>query len=183
MNELIIIPIEDDKDFPVSAKDLYEFLGITLRFNDWINNAITDYDFKEDEDYRFSPIFRENSKGGRPLKDYYVSLEMAKEIAMVAKSEKGRQVRRYFIQKEKELRLAKDHIRALELANANLEKEKAITAQKQLQIECSDLRKLNRHMELDIASVKSIGKIQSKLVDDMYKELRRVENRDARRKS
>lgn len=177
MNDLVSIPLKDNTEFPVNARDLHSFLGVKTRFNDWIQRRLVDYQFSIDEDYLVVLNLEYNPQGGsEPRKDFHLSIDVAKELSMVEKTDKGRQVRRYFIQKEKELRLARDRIRELEVANLKL-------VQQQLQIECTDLRKLNRHMELDIASVKSIGKIQSKLVDDMYKELRRVENRDARRKS
>lgn len=176
MNELELIRIEEHKDFPVDARDLHEFLGVSHRFNDWIVNRLSEYPFVEDEDYRFYSNFSKTPTGGRPPKDYMISLDMAKELSMVEKTEKGRRVRKYFIQKEKELQLAKKNILELEMANSKL-------VEQTLRIECSSLKKQNRALELDIISERSINKIRAKLVDDMYKELRRVENYASSRKN
>ncbi len=87
----------------INARDLHSFLEVQTRFNDWIKSRISDYQFAENLDYmefysKFSktPIF-----GGRPKKDYLISLDMAKELAMVERNEKGRLARRYFIEMEK----------------------------------------------------------------------------------
>jgi len=82
----------------VDARELYEFLGVHHRYRDWIKNTIRDYRFKEGED--FCTFFSESS-GGRPSKEYTLSLDMAKELSMVAKTEKGRKARKYFIKCEK----------------------------------------------------------------------------------
>ena len=74
------------------------------RFNDWITTRISEYDFVENQDY---VRFTENSvkpQGGRPSQEYYITLEMAKELAMVERNEKGREARRYFIECEKKLK-------------------------------------------------------------------------------
>ena len=66
-----------------------------------MKERIEEYGFEEGKD--FSPISGK-STGGRPSKDYRISLDMAKELAMVERNEKGRIIRRYFIECEKRLR-------------------------------------------------------------------------------
>lgn len=70
----------------------------------WLKERIEQYGFVEGED--FSPISGK-STGGRPTIEYHLTLDMAKELAMVENNEQGRIVRRYFIQSEKELRHSK----------------------------------------------------------------------------
>lgn len=84
-----------------NARDLHAAIGVGRDFATWIKQRIAEYGFVESED--FSPI-RGKSRGGRPSADYYLTLDMAKELAMVENNDRGRQVRRYFIQIEKNAR-------------------------------------------------------------------------------
>lgn len=92
----------------VNARELHEFLGNKTRFNDWIKNRINEYEFKENVDFvgftenLVKPQNQEN-KGGRPTKEYFVTLNMAKELAMVERTDKGREARQYFIACEQKL--------------------------------------------------------------------------------
>lgn len=91
----------------VNARDLHEFLGVETRFDDWIRRRVEEYGFAENQDYvRFSSKMRKTPEGGRPAKDYHLSLGMAKELAMVEKTDKGRQARRYFIDCERRAKSA-----------------------------------------------------------------------------
>jgi len=92
MKELIKIT-----DNAVDARELYDFLEIKHLFRNWISNAIRDYGFKKGED--FSYFFNE-STGGRPSKEYALTIGMAKELSMVAKTLKGKKARKYFIKCE-----------------------------------------------------------------------------------
>lgn len=84
-----------------NARDLHTALQISTRFDDWMRRRIEEYGFVEGED--FSSNLRK-SRGGRPRIDYRLTIDMAKELAMIENNEVGRQVRRYFIRAEKELR-------------------------------------------------------------------------------
>jgi phage anti-repressor protein len=88
-----------------NARDLHASLKVETRFNDWIDRRIEDYGFVEGEDF-YSNLSKtpKGSKGGRPTIDYHLTLDMAKELAMIENNEIGRAVRRYFIQAEKTLR-------------------------------------------------------------------------------
>ncbi|MGV6473557.1 antA/AntB antirepressor family protein [Azotobacter vinelandii] len=83
------------------AQELHAFLEVQTRFNDWIGRRIEQYGFIEGEDF-YSVLSK--SAGGRPSQDYHLTLDMAKELAMVENNEKGRQIRRYFIAMEREAR-------------------------------------------------------------------------------
>lgn len=86
--------------FPANVKFLFDFLEIDTKFADWINRRINHYDFIENQDYIIKEVFT----GHRPRKEYYATLDMAKELCMVENNEKGRQARRYFIACEKRLK-------------------------------------------------------------------------------
>ncbi len=83
----------------VNAREIHEHLEVKTRFNDWINRAIQKYDFKENVDYS---KMSKSPNGGRPEQDYIVTLDMAKELAMLENNPKGRETRKYFIAVEKE---------------------------------------------------------------------------------
>ncbi len=86
--------------FPANVKFLFYFLEIDTKFADWIKNRISHYNFIENQDYIIKIVYTK----GRPRKEYYVTLDMAKELCMVENNEKGRQARRYFIECEKRLK-------------------------------------------------------------------------------
>lgn len=87
----------------VSARDLHAFLEVKSRFNDWIANRIKDFDFVENQDYL--TLTKKIVSGGL-AKEYLLTLNMAKELSMVERNEKGKQARQYFIQCEKQLKVA-----------------------------------------------------------------------------
>lgn len=92
-------------DNRVDARSLHQSLDVRTRFDDWIRARVIEFGFMEGED--FTLIFQENPSGnGRPRKDYLLTLDMAKELAMVERNEAGRRVRRYFIEVEKRAREA-----------------------------------------------------------------------------
>lgn len=98
MNELIKINETDGKQ-SVSARELHEKLEVKTSFKDWINRMIA-YGFEEGKDFC---SFLSESTGGRPNKEYAISIDMAKEICMIQRSEIGKKFRQYFIECEKKL--------------------------------------------------------------------------------
>lgn len=89
-----------------NARDLHAFLGVKKVFAAWITNRISEYEFIENQDYILLSNFgkQTSGRGGHNRKDYHLTLDTAKELAMVERNEKGRQIRRYFIECEKKLR-------------------------------------------------------------------------------
>lgn len=100
MNELIKIQTNEQGQQLVSGRELHEVLGIKSRFNDWIRNMLA-YGFVEDMDYT---KFLVQCVRGQNQYDYILTLEMAKHIAMLQRSEIGMTVRKYFIECEKKLK-------------------------------------------------------------------------------
>lgn len=104
-NDLIPVYQNEKQERLVDARELHEFLEVGRDFTTWIKDKINKYDFIENYDY--AVVFTksgENSLGGRPRTDYILQMDMAKEVAMVENNERGKQVRRYFIEVEKRYR-------------------------------------------------------------------------------
>ncbi|MDY5817076.1 MAG: phage antirepressor KilAC domain-containing protein [Treponema sp.] len=123
MNELAIkVNYESDKP-TVSGRELHEKLGIKTAYKDWFPR-MCEYGFIEGEDFC---SFLSGSTGGRPATEHQLTIEMAKQICMIQRTEIGKQYREYFIELEKkwnspELVMA----RALKMANQQIER---VTAQ------------------------------------------------------
>ena len=83
-----------------NARELHAFVESKQQYTDWIKNRINEYGFIQDEDY-FVITERTN---GRPRKEYHITLDMGKELGMVERNERGRQIRQYFIRCERTLK-------------------------------------------------------------------------------
>lgn len=104
MKELIEVKNEKG-ELLVSARDLFEGLGGKERFSKWITRMLG-YGFEENIDYVVcTKKYTANQHGGeKELDDYALKIDMAKEICMLQKSDKGRQYRKYFLECEKKLK-------------------------------------------------------------------------------
>ena len=119
---LIPVNTNSPERITVSARDLYAALEVKDHFKDWFPR-MCDYGFEEGKD--FCGFLRE-STGGRPARDAEITIEMAKEICMLQRSEKGKQARQYFIQLEKDWNSPEKVMsRALQIANQQLKSLKA----------------------------------------------------------
>ena len=83
-----------------NARELHAFVESKQEYATWIKNRINEYGFIQDEDY-FIITERTN---GRPRKEYHITLDMGKELGMVERNERGRQIRQYFIRCERTLK-------------------------------------------------------------------------------
>ena len=88
----------------VNARELHSFLEVGKVFASWIKDRIEQYNFIENLDYGVFTETGNNLSGGRPSKEYAISIDMAKELAMVERNDKGRQARQYFIECERRLK-------------------------------------------------------------------------------
>jgi phage anti-repressor protein len=122
-NELIQIQAINGEQL-IDGRELHEFLSVKTKFTQWFSIRINEYKFKENIDFFASQkIEAKNSRGGHNSKDFMLTLDMAKELAMIERNEKGRQIRQYFIACEKKLR---SQIEALPSINQNLKGIKPI---------------------------------------------------------
>ena len=118
MNELLKIEINKNQEQVVSGRLLHQFLGINTRYNDWFNRML-EFEFVEGKD--FYSILSKTPNGGRPSTDHILKLSMAKELCMLARNEKGKQARWYFIKCEEAWNSPQSIMnRAVILANAQL---------------------------------------------------------------
>lgn len=125
-----IIQQHQDSQKAVSARELYDFLQPTERFASWFERQLQ-YGFVVNQDYLGCEVF--NTLARQSLQDYFISVDMAKEISMIQRSDKGKQARQYFIECERRsnqpvpifqipqtlgeaLQLAADQAKQLELA-------------------------------------------------------------------
>jgi anti-repressor protein len=96
MNNLIPINYDNDRQ-TVDGRSLHEFLEVDSNYTTWFKR-MTEYGFIDGTD--FIP-FVEESTGGRPSDNHQLTIEMAKELCMIQRTEKGKQARQYFIELEK----------------------------------------------------------------------------------
>ena len=87
-----------------TPRDLHAHLQIGRDFSNWIKDIIYSRDFIDNEDFEVFPKFGENPSGGRPSKEYRLTMDMAKWISLSANNTRGDEARRYFITREKKLR-------------------------------------------------------------------------------
>ncbi|SSW68491.1 antA/AntB antirepressor family protein [Achromobacter agilis] len=99
-----------------NARDLHSFLEVGKDFSTWIKDRIDQYAFVEHQDFEVFTEIGENLRGGRPIKEYVLTLDMAKELSMVERNAKGKQARLYFIECERRLHDQTGHPRAPEAA-------------------------------------------------------------------
>lgn len=126
MNGLLKINYETEQP-TVSARELHEGLEINTRFNDWFSR-MTEYGFENGKDF-YSKMSKTSETGGRPAVDYQISIDMAKQICMIQRNEKGRQYRQYFLDMEKAWNTPEQiFARALKMADQQIEKLKASNA-------------------------------------------------------
>jgi len=85
----------------VNARDLHLFLEIRKDFSTWIKDRIEQFDFTENQDFVCSPILGSKGRGGHNAKDYHLTMDMAKELSMVERNDKGKEARKYFIECER----------------------------------------------------------------------------------
>lgn len=98
-NDLVPVYETSTGEKVVYGTELHAVLEVRSNYRDWIKNRLDDCEAIENEDYE---SFAKNlAKGGRPSIDHIIKLDTAKEMAMLERNEKGKQVRRYFIQVEK----------------------------------------------------------------------------------
>ena len=130
MNELINVTLNENHEPVISARQLHEALEVKTEYKKWFKR-MTDYGFTENEDYVKVTQKCLTSSTGQNITDHIIKLDMAKEIAMIQRTDKGKEVRTYFIQVEKDfnspekimaraLLMADNKIKLLESQNENL---------------------------------------------------------------
>ena len=97
--ELIKVTVKNDQQL-VSARDLHKGLRLKKQFTDWAKQNFKD--FEEGADFVFTPGSVNMPNGGtKPIQDYALTLDMAKQLCMMSHSDLGKEYRRYFIELER----------------------------------------------------------------------------------
>lgn len=121
MEEVPLLNVHEDSDFPIDGRELHKALEIETEYRHWFPR-MCEFGFVEGKDFRSKMT---ESTGGRPGVNHDLSIEMAKEIAMVQRNEAGRRIRQYLIRVEEDWnKPEKVFARALQMANKLLEQSK-----------------------------------------------------------
>ena len=133
MNELIKVEINENQEPVISGRELHEKLEIETPFRIWFPR-MCEYGFSENIDY--TPYIFVHPKNNQETIDYILKLDMAKEISMIQRNEKGKQIRKYFIEVEKEFN-SPDKImaRGLLIADKTIKEQKTLISNLEYKIE------------------------------------------------
>ena len=104
--ELIKVTTNEEGKRLVSARELHEFLEVKTKYVDWFNR-MKEYGFEENTDFVLVTQKRETNNPKNPyteIQDHAMNIDMAKELSMIQRTEKGKEARQYFIQCEKQLK-------------------------------------------------------------------------------
>lgn len=137
MNELIKVNVSENEEQTVSGRELHAFLEVESRYNDWFARMLK-YDFVEGTDYILKNEYIHSDKREREYTqtDHILKLDMAKELCMIARNEKGKQARQYFLQVERDWNSPeKVMARALRIAEKSLSEYKCLCEAQAQQIE------------------------------------------------
>lgn len=132
-----IAPIFDNEngEVRISGRQLHMFLEVQTPYAKWFDR-MTEYGFTEGTDFWTNLSKTSSELGGRPATDHLMTLSMAKELAMLQRTEKGKEARRYFIHIEEEWNTPERVMaRALRFSERILSDTKALLADAQEQIE------------------------------------------------
>jgi len=122
MNKLINVTLNENQEPVVSGRQLHQVLGVKTAYKDWFKR-MTEYGFTENEDFLLLKNEQQTGRGGHNKINHVLKLDMAKEIAMIQRTDKGKEVRQYFIQVEKDFN-SPEKIMAPALQNADRKKIK-----------------------------------------------------------
>ena len=122
MNELINITLNENHEPIVSGRQLHEALGVKTEYRKWFGR-MAEYGFEENQDFARVTQKCPTPGGLQDMTDHIIKLDMAKEIAMIQRTDKGKEVRQYFIQVEKDFNSPeKIMARALLMADKKIHK-------------------------------------------------------------
>lgn len=100
IQQLVPVTMNDNEEVVISSRDLHKYLHIQTRYKVWILRML-EYGFEENEDYQRVTQKCDTPGGIQNQTDYILKIDMAKEICMIQRSERGRQARKHFIDMDK----------------------------------------------------------------------------------
>ncbi|MBA3755171.1 MAG: antA/AntB antirepressor family protein [Nitrosomonas sp.] len=184
MNNLIQISereIDGSNIQTVNARELHSFLEVGKDFSNWIKDRIDQYSFVANQDYVVYAKTGENLSGGRPQKEYAISLDMAKEMSMVERNEKCKEALQYFIECERRAKSnATDPMKAL--SDPTIMRsllltytEKVITLENKVLEQTSKVKAFDRIAGADgLVNLQAAGKILQQRPNKFIQKLREI---------
>lgn len=189
-NELVPVYETSTGEKVVYGSELHVVLEVKSRYREWIDRRFTDCEAVENEDFQVAEF---SAPSGQVKKDHIIKLDTAKEMAMLERNEKGKQVRRYFIQIEKRYKEQKKQLTVSEqikiIAQGNIQLEQKIDDVKQdLEDFKMDMPILGIEIDKITEAVHKRGvhalggkdtnayknkSLRSKVYQDIYRELKR----------
>lgn len=168
MNELIKVTYDNDRPV-VSARELHDFLEVETPYRIWFPR-MQEYGFTEGSDFNPYKNVRVQMEGNRTVNrevdDAALTIDMAKEICMIQRSEKGKQARQYFIQLEKDWNSPeKVMARALDIAHKQLaelkgENVKLLAENERQQQVIADFEPVKQYVDIILQSKGSLATSQ-----------------------
>ena len=198
--ELIKITTNENGEQLVSGRELHEFLEVGTPYHIWFPRMV-DYGFSENVDFITFEQKCSKPSGGRPLHDHAMTLDMAKEISMIQRTEKGKQARQYFIQVEKEYKeiqrklpntreaIQQLLLQGVEEVNQRVDnmEERLSNVEENAKLDTGDynvVAKRVRQRVYEVARAYGLNVKQSKLLSPLFKDInggiKRIANVDAR---
>ena len=194
MKDLIKITTNDKGQQLVSGRELHEFLGIKTKYKDWFPRMV-EYGFEEEIDFIRVAQKRATNNLKNPVTtviDHAISIDMAKEISMIQRTEKGKIARQYFINCEKKLKEVKklSPMELMELQFKALKEQKEKISQVEnrvykleedmplFQIDCKEIQALVRKKGIEaLGGYKSVAykdnSLRGKVYSDIQHQIRR----------
>ena len=189
-NDLVPVYETSTGEKVVYGTELHAILGVKSNYREWINRRIGDIDATENDDYEGVEI---STASGQNRKEHIIRLDIAKEMAMLERNEKGKQVRRYFINIEKKYKEQPRPKTAIELlklqTQAIIEVNEKIDSVKQdletfkqdmplLAVECDKITAAVRKRGVDAlggseSNAYKESSLHNKVFQDIYRELKR----------
>lgn len=164
MNEILKINLNENQEPIISGRELHQVLEVKTHYTKWFDR-MCEYGFTENIDYILVSQKCQTNNPKNPyteITDHAIKLDMAKEIAMIQRNEKGKQVRQYFIEVEKEYN-SPEKIMARALIFANKQVETLTLVNKQQEQQIKELQPKATYYDLilqcpDLLSVTQIAK-------------------------
>ena len=201
--ELIKITTNENGEQLVSGRELHEFLEVGTQYTKWFDR-MTEYGFAENVDFAVivKNDYDETAFGGtRKITDHAMTLDMAKEISMIQRTEKGKQARQYFIEVEKEYKEVQKRLpntreaiqqlllQGVEEVNQRVDimEERLSNVEENAKLDTGDYNVISKRVKkrvYEVARAYGLNVKQSKLLSPLFKDInggiKRIANVDAR---
>ena len=197
--ELIKIKTNENGEQLVSGRELHEFLEVNEKYTDWFKRMV-EYGFAENVD--FIGLSEKSEKlGGRPRMNHAMTLNMAKEVSMIQRTEKGKQARLYFIDVENQYKAIQKRLpntreaiqqlllQGVEEVNQRVDdmEERLSNVEENAKLDTGDYNVISKRVKkrvYEVARSYGLNVKQSKLLSPLFKDInggiKRIANVDAR---